>query len=63
MKGGQQMCRRGCPELIHGAGDNFLVCFTENSSVMSQNGYFEDAGVYLSGVGVCRELLGQKTLT
>lgn len=29
---------------------------------MSQNGYFEDAGVYLSGVGVCRELLGQKTL-
>ena len=57
------MCRRGCPELIHGAGDNFLVCFTENSSVMSQNGYFEDAGVYLSGVGVCRELLGQKTLT
>lgn len=29
---------------------------------MSQNGYFEDAGVCLSGVGVCRELLGQKAL-
>ena len=62
VRGGQQIWRRGCPELTHGAADNSLVCLTENSSVMSQNGYFEDAGVCLSGVGMCRELLGQKAL-
>nr|XP_033696419.1 sodium bicarbonate transporter-like protein 11 isoform X4 [Tursiops truncatus] len=38
------MCPEDCPGLVHGAGDNSLACLAENSSIMSQNGYFEDAG-------------------
>ncbi|XP_032460588.1 sodium bicarbonate transporter-like protein 11 isoform X8 [Phocoena sinus] len=38
------MCPVDCPGLVHGAGDNSLACLAENSSIMSQNGYFEDAG-------------------
>lgn len=53
MCGGQQMCPVDCLGLVHGAGDNSLACLAENSSIMSQNGYFEDAGEYISGMGVC----------
>lgn len=43
-----------CPGLVPGAGNNSLVSLAENSS-MSQSGFFEDAGEYLSGLGVCTE--------
>lgn len=54
LRRGEHMGPGDCPELVRGAGNSSLASLAEDFSI-ARSGYLEDAGEYLSGVGVCIE--------